>query len=177
MEREMRLTSATTAPVARRWRRRVLWCLVVPLYLVTWVGGWRAHARDLETSAQNSYRRLQQWNTERHEAGEEKFYNVEFLPSARAALENLGPRRRCTVPKFHEVPRHALHRGMRQLRTVVGGQLATLDLTRLHLGKPLKRNGFDAAFCPHADWPLADCVRGDCASGECRSETQSRQRE
>jgi hypothetical protein len=76
MESESQLTSASAAPAAKTWRRQFIWSVVVLLYLATWIGGWRAHARDLETSAQNSYRRIQQWNAESHEAGEEEIYRL-----------------------------------------------------------------------------------------------------
>src|SRR5262249_62226382 len=41
-----------------------------------------------------------------------------------------------------------LARAPRRLRPVVGSQLRTVDLTRLHLGEPFECKGLHAALCP-----------------------------
>jgi hypothetical protein len=51
--------------VSKRWRKWLLRGVVVLLYLVTWVGGWHTHARELEDSAQARYRLVQERNAER----------------------------------------------------------------------------------------------------------------
>jgi hypothetical protein len=48
-----------------RQRKWFLPLLILGLYAVTWVGGWITHAHDLEASALDQYRWVQQRNAER----------------------------------------------------------------------------------------------------------------
>ncbi len=61
------------SPAANRRRKRILWGLILLLYVVTWVGGWYTHARDMKASAQVAYRLAQERNAEqqRQEPGRE----------------------------------------------------------------------------------------------------------
>jgi hypothetical protein len=43
---------------ARRRRKRIFERVVVLLYLITWIGGWSSHARQLRANADASYRNL-----------------------------------------------------------------------------------------------------------------------
>ena len=46
-------------------KRKLFWaCTLLPLYAVTWIGGWTAHARQLQESAERSYRFAQRENEE-----------------------------------------------------------------------------------------------------------------
>lgn len=49
-------------------RKRLIACVIVLLYLVTWVGGWVSHARQLQQRAEESYRRAERTNEEEEAA-------------------------------------------------------------------------------------------------------------
>jgi hypothetical protein len=40
-------------------RKRLGMCILVPLYLITWVGGWISHARQLRRHTESGYRALE----------------------------------------------------------------------------------------------------------------------
>lgn len=50
--------------MTKQRRKRLVWGLVLLLYVVTWVGGWYTHARELEASAQARYRLMQERNAD-----------------------------------------------------------------------------------------------------------------
>ena len=60
--------------MTRRRRRQVLGVLVLLLYAVTWAGGWRTHAREIDASARARYQRAQAQNARRYAGGEVPVY-------------------------------------------------------------------------------------------------------
>src|SRR5258708_7780442 len=98
-----------------------------------------------ETDAGNLALRIEaQQKAGRIAARKDNLHHVECLLPDRVGFQNLGMRWRRSVFVLLEVPRRCLHHVIRQLSTVVGGQLRTIDLTRSHLAEPFKRKGFHA---------------------------------
>src|SRR5262245_39233535 len=69
-------------------KRRLIWASVlVPLYAVTWVGGWMSHAQQLKDHAEAAYQAAQQ--NEREEEAEARLEGLQIRPSK---LHAGGPR-------------------------------------------------------------------------------------
>jgi len=45
-------------------RKKLLACILVPLYVSTWIGGWISHAQELRARAQTQYNSFEQLNRE-----------------------------------------------------------------------------------------------------------------
>jgi len=50
-------------------RKKLIACILVPLYLGTWIGGWISHAHDLRGRAEIDYRWFERRNLERQADG------------------------------------------------------------------------------------------------------------
>jgi hypothetical protein len=63
-------------------RRKSLAFVLALLYIVTAVGGWRAHARRLQDDTEAQYRRIerqnQEWSRLAQEIGDTRFYPIEL---------------------------------------------------------------------------------------------------
>jgi hypothetical protein len=91
-------------------------------------------------------------------AREYQLHLVESLVVYRALLHDFGAQRR--RPVLVEMVRHRLHRVIGQLGAIGGGVLRAVDLTRLHLRKPLKRKGPHVVLGRHAGRRRRVGVRG-----------------